>query len=169
MKAAWAGLGFRWDVGGDPFEFLPVSLVWFAATQWAQFAENNPNEGVCLGDETWRHDERHLSAGGTVVFFCIRSQTRSVLALLLFFMRRRRGDMPLGRALQLVAQHMDLNPPWSPRAVVVQEWGVLGLPRGVDSHVRGSAANRCREEACDNGEGRCGASCGGASCAGNRG
>ena len=87
-----------------------MSLVWFAVTQWARFAENHPDAGVCLGDETWRHVDNHLSAGGTVVWFCIRSQTRSVLALVLFLMRRRRGDMPLGHALQLVSRHMDQNP-----------------------------------------------------------
>ena len=44
-----------------------------------------------------------------MVFYCIRSQTRSALALVLLFMRRRRGDMPLRRALQLARQHMDMN------------------------------------------------------------
>ena len=131
IKDQWVGLGFRWDVGGDPFENLPVSLVRFAVTQWVRSAEKNRNASVCMGDETWRHVDDHLSAGGTVVWFCVRSQTRSILALVLFLMRRRRGDMPLQRALGIVQAHG-----WQTNA----SWFRLGL-----SWYQGGR-DCCREE-----------------------
>ena len=107
-------MGFREDVRGDPFEGRSISLVWAAVTKWARWAAADPDRGVYLGDTTWRHANGHLRAGGCVLWVCLRSLTRSPLALQMCLQRRGlggRGDLSMDDARALVRQHHGGGPP----------------------------------------------------------
>jgi len=107
-EAGLSGFTFRRDIRGDPFSHLPIYIVGFAPTEWAGQDERAgarhfqaPTE---LGLETWRHVDEHLAAGGCVVFTCVRTLTRSVLAMWLWMMLGRR-ELPFERAMEIIHQH----------------------------------------------------------------
>ena len=104
-------MGFREDTRGDAFQGRPISIVWGAASHWARWTAGGNGRGVNQGNETWRHVDGHLEAGGCVLWVCLRSLTRSPLALQMYFQRRGRGDLSMDEARALVKQHNGGPPP----------------------------------------------------------